>query len=141
MTQINDIITDEIGSVYAETATWCNENNAMLEEIEPIEKEVEEEYTEIDDEGHEVHKTRTVIKQYRQFKIISIPVHDPTLEEQKEKRAQAYAVEVDPVTAHIQRERDEAKPDEEKIAALITERAQKVADIQARFPYPEDSCE
>lgn len=35
MTQINDIITDEIGSVYAETAIWCNENNAVLEEIEP----------------------------------------------------------------------------------------------------------
>lgn len=35
MTKINDIITDEIGSVYAETAIWCNENRAMLEEIEP----------------------------------------------------------------------------------------------------------
>lgn len=35
MTKINDIITDEIGSVYAETAIWCNENGAMLEEIEP----------------------------------------------------------------------------------------------------------
>ena len=34
MTKINDIITDEIGSVYAETALWCNENGAMLEEIE-----------------------------------------------------------------------------------------------------------
>ena len=34
MTQINDIITDEIGSVYAETALWCNRNKAMLEEIE-----------------------------------------------------------------------------------------------------------
>ena len=35
MTKLNDIITDEIGSVYAETAMWCNENNATLEEIEP----------------------------------------------------------------------------------------------------------
>jgi len=62
----------------------------------------------------------------------------PTKEEQKQKRAAAYAVEVDPITAHIQRERDEEEPDEDKIAALIEERAQKVADIQARFPYPED---
>lgn len=35
MTKINDIITDENGKLYAETAIWCNENNAMLEEIEP----------------------------------------------------------------------------------------------------------
>lgn len=35
MTQINDIITSEDGNLYAETAIWCNENNAVLEEIEP----------------------------------------------------------------------------------------------------------
>lgn len=35
MTKINDIITDEIGKIYAETAIWCNENGAVLEEIEP----------------------------------------------------------------------------------------------------------
>ena len=34
MTKINDIITDETGSVYTDAAVWCNENNAMLEEIE-----------------------------------------------------------------------------------------------------------
>ena len=33
MTQINDIITDEDGILYADTAVWCNNNNAMLEEI------------------------------------------------------------------------------------------------------------
>lgn len=33
MTKIGDIITDEDGAFYAETALWCNENNAMLEEI------------------------------------------------------------------------------------------------------------
>lgn len=35
MTKINDIITNEDGKLYAETAVWCNENNATLEEIEP----------------------------------------------------------------------------------------------------------
>lgn len=59
MTQINDIITDEIGSVYAETATWCNENNAMLEEIEP--------------EGN-----------IRRFKVVPVP--EETEEEKREFR-------------------------------------------------------
>ena len=35
MTKINDIITNEDGKLYAETAAWCNENGAVLEEIEP----------------------------------------------------------------------------------------------------------
>lgn len=35
MTQIGDIITDEDSKLYADTAIWCNQNNAMLEEIEP----------------------------------------------------------------------------------------------------------
>ena len=35
MTKINDIITNENGALYAETAVWCNENGAVLEEIEP----------------------------------------------------------------------------------------------------------
>lgn len=63
----------------------------------------------------------------------------PTIEEQKEKRAQAYLIEVDPITAHIQRERDEAEPDEEKITALIEERNQKVREIKEQYPYPNES--
>ena len=35
MTKINDVITDEDKILYAETAIWCNENNAVMEEIEP----------------------------------------------------------------------------------------------------------
>lgn len=35
MTQIGDIITDKDDLLYADTAIWCNENNATLEEIEP----------------------------------------------------------------------------------------------------------
>ena len=57
MTQINDIITDEIGSVYAETALWCNRNKAVLQEIES-------------EENH------------RRFKILPVP--DPTEEEKKD---------------------------------------------------------
>lgn len=54
MTKINDIITDVDGVVYAETAIWCNQNNAYLEEIEP--------------EGN-----------IRRFKVVSAP--EPTEEE------------------------------------------------------------
>lgn len=35
MTKINDIITDKDGKLYTDTAIWCNQNNAYLEEIEP----------------------------------------------------------------------------------------------------------
>ena len=62
----------------------------------------------------------------------------PTYEEQKEARAEAYRQEVDPITSHIQRLRDDEEPDEEKIEELIEERAEKVNEIKERYPYPED---
>lgn len=34
MTQIGDIITNENPETYIDTAIWCNENGAVLEEIE-----------------------------------------------------------------------------------------------------------
>lgn len=76
-------------------------------------------------------------EQYQGEYLLKSDIPAPSIEEQKEKRAQAYLTEVDPITAHIQRERDKAEPDEEKISSLIEERAEKVAEIQARFPYPE----
>ena len=63
---------------------------------------------------------------------------EPTKKEQSEKRATAYQQEVDPITAHIQRLRDEEEPDEEEIADLIEERNQKVEEIKERYPYPEE---
>ena len=85
--------------------------------------------------------TEHVVDDYQQYNgeyLLKSDVPAPTMEEQKEKRAQAYLVEVDPITAHIQRLRDEAEPDEQRISELIEERAEKVAEIQARYPYPED---
>lgn len=85
--------------------------------------------------------TEHVVDDYQQYNgeyLLKSDIPAPTMEEQKEKRAQAYLVEVDPITAHIQRLRDEAEPDEQRIAELIEERAEKVAEIQAQFPYPED---
>lgn len=54
----------------------------------------------------------------------------------KQMRADAYLAEVDPITAHIQRLRDE-EPESEKITELLAERSAKVAEIKERYPYPE----
>ena len=61
---------------------------------------------------------------------IPAPSHD----EQSEKRAEAYRTEVDPITSHIERLRDE-EPDSPKIAELLAERAEKVAQIKEQYPY------
>lgn len=93
---------------YADFAVYCNKNGLIVE-----------------DNGGYLESVEPVYP-------------DPTYEEQRQKRGMAYALEVDPITAHIQRERDETKPNEEKIAALIAERAVKVAKIKERYPYPDD---
>lgn len=83
--------------------------------------------------------TEHSISDYEQYNgeyLLKSDIPAPSEEEQKEKRAQAYLLEVDPITAHIQRERDELQPDEEKIAELIQERAEKVQEIKERYPYP-----
>ena len=59
---------------------------------------------------------------------------EPTKEEQRENRARAYKEEVDPITAHIQRLRDE-EGTEKEVAELINERALKVEEIKQRYPY------
>ena len=66
--------------------------------------------------------------------IIHLP---PTNEEQRQARANAYAVEVDPITAHIQRLKDETPVPEGEIAELIAERDAKVQEIKEKFPYSE----
>ena len=63
----------------------------------------------------------------------------PTDEEQKENRARAYAIEVDPITAHIQRLKDQNPIPEGEIAELIAERDAKVQEIKARYPYSEEA--
>lgn len=80
-------------------------------------------------------------EQYNCEYLLKQDVPVPSVEEQKQKRAAAYVEEVDPITAHIQRERDETELDEDKIAALIAERKEKVAEIKTRYPYPEETEE
>ena len=67
----------------------------------------------------------------------------PTGEEIRQLRANAYALEVDNITAHISRLRDEEQTEEviAEISALIEERALKVEEIKQRYPYPEGENE
>lgn len=94
--------------------------------------------------GEFVEDTEHTVDDYAQYNdeyLLKSDIPAPTLEEQKEKRARAYAIEVDPITSHIQRLRNESEPDEQRIAELIQERAEKVAEIQERYPYPEGEVE
>ena len=61
----------------------------------------------------------------------------PTHDEQSEKRAEAYREEIDPITSHIQRLRDEEQTEEvvTEINQLIAERSERVAEIKERYPY------
>jgi len=57
-------------------------------------------------------------------------------EYQSKMREKAYEAEVDPITAHIQRLRDD-DPESEEITELISERTAKREEIKARYPYAE----
>lgn len=101
---------DEKADEYAAVAEWCNEG---------------QEYH-IDDTGE-------------YYEVVKNPEPvPPTKEEQEQNRARAYAEEVDCITAHIQRLRDENPVPEDEIAELIAERDAKVKEIQDRYPYNEE---
>lgn len=55
-------------------------------------------------------------------------------EYQSKMREKAYEAEVDPITAHISRLRDD-DPESEEIATLMAERTAKREEIKARYPY------
>lgn len=67
----------------------------------------------------------------------------PTNDEQAEKRKQAYIAEVDPITAHINRLKDEEQTEEivAEIESLKAERSAKIQEIKERFPYYEQESE
>lgn len=87
--------------------------------------------------GYEIQETDDAL-----LAIYNEPL-PPTEEEQKENRARAYQAEVDPITAHIQRLRDEEQTEEviAEIEQLKLERDAKVEEIKARYPYPVDDEE
>lgn len=104
---------EEKADEYAAVADWCNE-------------------------GQDYHIEDT--GEY--YEVVKNPEPlSPTDEEIKAMRAQAYAVEVDCITAHIQRLRDQSPVPEDEIAELIAERDAKVEEIKERYPYAEDSID
>ena len=68
---------------------------------------------------------------------------EPTKEEQQKARENAYKAEVDPITCHINRLKDEEQTAEviAEIASLVEERKAKVEEIKQRFPYPVEPIE
>lgn len=94
---------------YTAGAIWCNANNA------------------------------TIVKQGDEYVIVAIPEPSPLTKEDVEAiRRQLYIAEVDPITAHINRLRDEELTPEiaSEIAKLVEERKQVVARIKEENPYP-----
>lgn len=78
--------------------------------------------------------------QYNGEYLLKSEIPLPTNDEQAEKRRQAYLAEVDPITAHINRLRDEEQTEEiiTEIEELKAERSAKVQEIKERFPYYEN---
>lgn len=100
------------GKYPPEAAIWCNQNNAHIEVREDGLREI----------------------------VANTAPTPPTHEEVRQMRARAYQEEVDPITAHISRLRDEEQTEEvvAEIAELMAERTAKVAEIKEQYPYPEE---
>lgn len=92
---------------YADLAVYCNHNDCHIEDKGDYLESVQNEHP------------------------------APTYEEVRQIRAALYQQEVDPITAHISRLRDEAVQPEGEIAELIAERAALVEKIKQENPYPE----
>ena len=92
-----------------ESADWCNKNNAFIDVI-----------------GEKLYEIKALPEP-------SIPTH----EELRMARETAYIKEIDKITNHIQRLRDEEQTEEiiAKIAELIALRKEKVKEIKNNFPY------
>lgn len=62
----------------------------------------------------------------------------PTEEKQRQKREEAYISEVDKITCHINRLKDEEQTEEviAEIEQLKQERSAKIEEIKQRYPYP-----
>lgn len=66
--------------------------------------------------------------------------YEALCEECRRNREEAYTAEVDPITSHIQRLKDEEQTPEivSEIEQLKAERTSKVEEIKERYPYPEE---
>lgn len=77
-------------------------------------------------------------EQYNGEYLLKSEIPAPTEEEQRQKRAEAYRLEKDPITCQITSLRDEEQTPEiiEEINELLQKRTEVVKDIQERYPYP-----
>ena len=98
---------------YARLAIYCNQNNCHIE-----------------DKGSYLEAVENVA-----------PVL--TKEQVEQARADLYRLQVDPITCHINRLKDEEQTEEviAEIATLVEERKAKIEEIKARFPYPVEPIE
>lgn len=82
--------------------------------------------------GYEIQETEDAL-----LAVYNEPL-PPSKEDIQELRANAYKAEVDPITCHINRLKDEEQTEEviAEIAQLVEERKAKVEEIKQRYPYP-----
>ena len=87
--------------------------------------------------GYEIQETEEAL-----LAVYNEPL-PPTKEEQQKSRENAYIAEVDPITCHINRLKDEEQTPEviAEIASLVEERKAKVEEIKQRYPYPVEETE
>lgn len=115
-------------------SNWINDEKAVLADgYLPVElQDIPEGKYQI---GYEVVNSVIV----RKLKDLPEP-QAPTKEEVEQIRRQSYITQVDPITAHINRLRDEpvVTPElEAEIASLIEKRKLLVEEIKANNPYPD----
>lgn len=104
-------------------AMWCNAKKVGIEE------------------KHEQQESEMGVTDVRYYEICETPeTPAPTKEQQSERRRLAYIAEKDPITCQIQSLRDEEQTEEvvAEINRLIEERAEVVAEIKERYPYPDE---
>ena len=97
---------------YTQVVKWCDDNGYRVM-------------------GDDMYYYTLLVTQH------SLLTHD----EIKSLREDAYKVNSDPITAHIQVLRDEEQTDDviAKIAALIEERKKIRLEIKERYPYPDEN--
>lgn len=113
-------------------SNWINDEKAVLAEgYLPVElQDIPEGKYQV---GYEVVNNMIVRK------LENVPELEPlTKEEVEQIRRQLYVIQVDPITAHINRLRDEELTPEvaAEIAKLIEERKVLVDEIKINNPYP-----
>lgn len=147
-----------IGQVFddmypPEAAEWCNNNDARIMEINPITKDIEEEYQsrenvivpEQEEDGQIIPehveqklitRTQTVIKTLRRFEIQAIP--EPTIDQKKKNIRSVRDLYINNIEWRVSRYRDQA---DAGIQTTDTEEEYQsvLAYMQYLRDYPESS--